>query len=133
MYDTPHRLSYNFNGVAFNGADITRVIKNPRKGSKGKVRSILAMVTTTCDGAISKPRIQVGDGVTATKYADVSLGATPAGYSVIGRDSVGGITAITPGAFVMTAVDGDLTVTFKAALGAGAAGVADCVIEVEWD
>lgn len=131
MYDTPHRLTYSFSAVDLHTADLTRVLKNPRKGSKGKVRSILAMVTTTCAGATTTPKIQIGDGTTANKYADVALGTTAAGSSVIGRDSAGGITALGY-PHVLTAADGDLTVTFKAATGAGAAGVADVQIEVEW-
>lgn len=131
MYDTPHRLTYSFSAVDLHTADLTRVLKNPRKGSKGKVRSILAMVTTTCAGATTTPKIQIGDGTTANKYADVALGTTAAGSSVIGRDSAGGITAL-GSPHVLAAADGDLTVTFKAATGAGAAGVADVQIEVEW-
>lgn len=131
MYDTPHRVSYSFAALDLHTADLTRVIKNPKKGSKGKVRSVLAMVTTTCAGATTTPKIQIGDGVTANKYADVALGTTAAGSSVIGRDSASGITALS-NPMVLTASDGDLTVTFKAATGAGAAGVADVTIEVEW-
>jgi len=131
MYDTPVRLNYSFSGVSFAGADIVKVIKNPRKGFKGKVRSILAMVTTTCAGATTTPKVQVGDGVTANKYADVPLGTTAAGAAVIGRDVAGGILALAVPA-VVTASDGDLTLTFKAATGAGAAGVADIHVEIDW-
>jgi len=62
----------------------------------------------------------------------VSLGSTAANASVIAKDYAGGIVALNPGANVLTAADGDLTVTFVAATGAGAAGVADVSIEVEW-
>lgn len=131
MYDMPHRLTYAYSAISFAGGDLTRVIKNPRKGSKGKVRSINIHATTTFAGATTKPRVQVGDGVIATKYADVDGGALAADSALIGRDQASGIAALAI-PHVLTSSDGDLTVTFKAATGAGAAGVADVHIEVEW-
>lgn len=131
MYDTPVRLNYCFAAVDFAGGDTTRLIKNPRKGSKGKVRSILIMPTTTFAGATTKPKVQIGDGVTVTKYANVDGGVTAAGSALMARDQAGGITAMSVPA-VLTATDGDLTVTFKAPTGGGLAGVGDVHIEVEW-
>lgn len=132
MYDNPLVRDYWFTGQAFNGADIVKRLKNPRKGSKGKVRSVEAVVTTTCAGATTTPKVQIGDGTTANKYADVALGTTAAGSSVMARDYAGGIKALADGAYVLTDSDGDLVVTLKAATGAGAAGVADIGIVVEW-
>jgi len=57
-YDRPVRQTYDFAGVSFASSDTTRLIKNPRTGSKGKVMSILAMVTTTCAGATTKPKVR---------------------------------------------------------------------------
>lgn len=131
MYDTPHRLTYGYPAVAFNGADIVRIIKNPRPGSKGKVTSINVHSTTTFAGATTLPKVQVGDGVTANKYADVQPGALAAGAAYVGKNAATGIKAVDI-PHVLTATDGDLTVTFKAATGGGAAGVADIHIEVEW-
>lgn len=131
MYDTPHRLTYGYSAVAFNGADIVRIIKNPKTGSKGKVTSINVHSTTTFAGATTLPKVQVGDGVTANKYADVQPGALAAGAAYIGKNAATGINAVDI-PHVLTATDGDLTVTFKAATGSGAAGVADIHIAVEW-
>jgi len=131
MYDTPVRMTYGYTGVNFAAGDAVRVIKNPRKGTKGKVRSINIHATTTFAGATTKPKVQIGDGVTANKYADVDGGTTAAGAAMIARDQAGGITAMSVPA-VLTATDGDLTVTFKAPTGAGLAGVGDVHIEVEW-
>lgn len=131
MYDIPHRLTYAFPAVAFNAADIVRIIKNPRTGAKGKVRSCNIYATTTFAGATTLPKVQVGDGVTANKYADVQAGALAAGAAYVGKDAASGILALgTP--HILTATNGDLTVTFKAATGGGAAGVADIHLEVEW-
>ncbi len=131
MYDTPHRLMYGYTGVNFAAGDAVRVIKNPKTGSKGKVRSINIHATTTFAGATTKPKVQIGDGVTVNKYADVDGGTLAAGSAMVAKNAAGGIKAIdTP--HVLTATDGDLTVTFKAPTGAGLAGVGDVHIEVEW-
>lgn len=131
MYDTPSRLMYGYTGVNFAAGDAVRIIKNPRKGMKGRVRSIQIHATTTFAGATTKPKVQVGDGVTVNKYADVDGGTTAAGSAMIAKDVAGGIVGLAvPN--VVTANDGDLTVTFKAPTGAGLAGVGDVHIEVEW-
>lgn len=131
MYDTPVRAVYGYTGVNFAAGDAVRVIKNPRTGLKGRVRSINIHATTTFAGATTKPKVQVGDGVTANKYADVDGGATAAGSAMIAKDAAGGILAMSNGTLV-TATNGDLTVTFKAPTGADLAGVGDVHIEVEW-
>ena len=131
MYDMPIRMTYGYTGVNFAAGDAVRVIKNPRKGARGRVRSINIHATTTFAGATTKPKVQVGDGVTANRYADVDGGTTAAGAAMIARDVAGGIVGLAvPN--IVTATDGDLTVTFKAPTGAGLAGVGDVHIEVEW-
>lgn len=127
MYDKPFRKTYSWNAVDLHTADLTRVLKNPVPGSKGKVVGIEVAVTTTCAGATTTPKVQCGDGTTANKYGELACGTTAAGTSIIAKNDAGGLKTTVP-----TASDGDITVTFKAATGAGAAGAGDVFITVEW-
>lgn len=127
MYDRPFRKVYCFTGMDLHTADLTRLLKNPVKGSKGKVVGIEIMATTTLAGATTKPIIKCGDGTTADKYGSLNGGTTAAGSAIIARDDAGGLKTT-----VTTAVDGDITVTMAASTGGGAAGAGDVAITVEW-
>lgn len=127
MYDRPFRKTYCFTGMDLHTADLTRLIKNPVKGSKGRVVGIETMVTTTLAGATTKPIIKCGDGTTADKYGSLNAGATAAGSAIIAKTDADGLKTT-----VTTAVDGDITVTMAAATGAGAAGAGDVIITAEW-
>jgi hypothetical protein len=150
-YDTPVRHVYTFAANSFASADRAIVLKNPRKGARGKLMSVEAMVTTTCAGATTKPIIKVGTTVGGAELASVNLGTAAAGEVVSSRENktvvltaaagtvtsttvtnATGIIGLASGAHVRGATDADLYVTLVAATGAGAAGVADVKIEVEW-
>jgi hypothetical protein len=149
-YDTPVRHVYAFPANSFASADRAIILKNPRPGMRGKVMSVEAFVTTTCAGATTTPIVKVGTAAGGAQLASVNLGTTAAGGVVMSRanrvttstasngtvttttaDSTG-IIGLATGAHVRANTDADLYVTLTAATGAGAAGVADVKIEVEW-
>jgi hypothetical protein len=134
-YEEPIRTSHFWNGIDFSGGDATRQIRGP-KGKKGKVVLVTANPTTSFVGTTSPGKVQVGDGTTANKYADLFLGAagagTAAGSVAVANDYASGLTGLVAGAFLTRAADSNIVVTFKSPVDGGVAGVADVLVEVEW-
>lgn len=153
-YDFPRRHVYMFDAHSFASADRAIILKNPLKGSRGKLMSVDAMVTTTCAGATTKPIIKVGTTVGGAELFTMNLGTTAGGAVMSSREYGTVLTTAATGAvtsaysttagilgnkslvptdkYVVGASDADLYVTLVAATGGGAAGVADVKIEVEW-
>jgi hypothetical protein len=140
FYNTPERFVYTFNAVSF-AANSTRYFKGPA-GKIGKVVEIQAAVTTSFVGSSAPGEIKLGDGVTATKYADLVLGAAgagPAAGAVVRATDVTkiGATAAIKGQdptslpFAFIAADQVVTVTNLAPTGSPA-GVADVTIVVDF-
>jgi hypothetical protein len=74
---TPPSVRLFVPGRCFGSAIRTRYIKGPA-GKVGKIVEILAVCDDFVHGTTA-PAVQFGDGVTATKYADLALGAAGAG------------------------------------------------------
>jgi hypothetical protein len=142
MYNTPERIAYSFNAVNIGGGNSTRYIKGPA-GKVGRVVEILAAVTTSFVGTTAAGRIQLGDGVTATKYADLALGAAGAGSAAGTVIRATDVSKVGAGAaikgqdpnvlpFTYLPADTVVTITNLAPTGGSPAGIADETIVVEW-
>ncbi|MFL6231392.1 MAG: hypothetical protein ACJ741_21670 [Pyrinomonadaceae bacterium] len=140
FYNTPERFVYSFNAVNF-GSNTTRYFKGPN-GKIGKVVEISAAATTSFTGTTAPGEIKLGDGVTATKYADLVLGAAGAGPAAGTVVRATDVTKIGSGAalkgqdptslpFTFIAADQLVTIGFTAPTGTPA-GVADVTIVVEY-
>src|SRR4051812_2717195 len=142
MYNEPVRgTTYSFPAVAFGSGNSTRFLKGPA-GKLGKVTEILVSPTTSFTGTTAAGRAQLGDGVTATKYADLALGAAGAGPAAGAPVRATDVTKIGSGAalkgqdptalpFAFIPADQIVTATFLAPTGTPA-GVADVFVTVEW-
>jgi hypothetical protein len=142
MYNNAKQVPYSYNGINQGAATVTRVIRGP-KGKRGRLVDIISTPTTAFVGTTTPGKVQIGDGVTANKYADLFMGTagTPAPVSVpvLASD----VTLIGSGAaikgqdptslpFTYLPADTALTVTFLQPVGTPA-GVADHVILIDWD
>jgi hypothetical protein len=76
FYNTPERISYRSMPLT-SAASTSRYFKGPA-GKIGKIVEISAAVTTTFRWHHDPRRNPIGDGVTATKYADLVLGSVAA-------------------------------------------------------
>jgi hypothetical protein len=140
FYNTPDRVTYSFPAVNF-GSNTTRYIKGPA-GKVGKIVEMLVCPTTSFTGTTAAGRLQLGDGVTATKYADLALGAAGAGPAAGAPVRATDVTKVGSGAalkgqdpnvlpFTFIPADQIITVTNLAPTGTPA-GVADETITIEW-
>jgi hypothetical protein len=141
MYNTPERITFGFNGVAIGAGNVTRVIQGP-KGKRGRLADIIAVPSTSMVGTTTPGKVQIGDGVTANKYADLFLGAAGAGTAAGTPVVASGVTTIGTGAalkgqdpnvlpFTYLPADTPLTITFLQPVGSPA-GVIDADIVIEW-
>lgn len=135
-YDFPQRVSYNWNAVNFGAGNTTRVIRTP-KGKRGVLRYVNVSVTTAFVGTATPGAVQLGDGVTAAKYANVPVGAagagTGVGHAVAGSDYVSGLVGQQPGASALyLEADTEYTFTFVAPTGGAPAGVGDVTAEIDY-
>jgi hypothetical protein len=140
-YDTPRRVAYSFPAVAYGSGNTSRYIKGP-KGLKGRIAEITAEATTSFTGTTAPGKCQLGDGVTANKYADLWFGAAGAGPAAGTAVRASDVTMIGSSAalkfqdptalpFTFIPADQQITVTHLAPTGTPA-GVADVTIEIEW-
>lgn len=139
MYNTPERISYSFNAVSF-AANSARYLRGPA-GKIGVVKEVQSAATTSFVGTTSAGRVQVGDGVTATKYVDLALGAAGAGPAAGTVTRATDVTKVGSGAALKGqdpnalpfayVPDAVATVNFIAPVGTPA-GVADVTIVVDW-
>jgi hypothetical protein len=140
FYNTPERFVYSFNAVNF-GSNTTRYFKGPA-GKIGKIVEIQAAATTSFTGTTAPGEIKLGDGTTATRYADLVLGAAGAGPAAGVVTRATDVTKIGSGAaikgqdptslpFAFIAADQLVTIGFTAPTGTPA-GVADVTIVVDF-
>lgn len=159
-YDRPRKHVYMFDAADFSTADRAIILKNPFKGSKGKVLSVDAMIKTAGAGDTT-PIVKVGTTIGGAEFASIPLGTAAAGTVVSSREYgyviSTGTTGVATSAFatttgilglkktytisngagtwsdhVVTTADSDVYVTLVASTGGTAAGVADVKIEVDW-
>jgi hypothetical protein len=134
-YDLPHTATYQYAGVNF-ATTTTGKIPVPRKCTKGRVLDIAVYATTTFTQTTTAGAVEVGDGTTATKFANLSTGGTVAGNSVTGNDQTSGpVYQSTYFAANYNSGAGlhDLIVTFLAPTGGTPAGVGNVFIIMAWD
>lgn len=137
-YDS-FRTKYHFPGISFASSDVLRYIIGP-KGKSGLLWDYgLDTVTTLFAGGTTTPKMAVGIVGTAAAYAtayDFGLAAVAGGSVSIRTKYREGIDAsfltYMPVATRSIAADTVVMVTFSAATGGGAAGVADGFVEIIW-
>lgn len=78
-YSAPLSIAYNFGSLAFGGGTLTRNVSVPKGMRFAKIREIHLDASVTFAGSTSTPRIQVGNGTTANKYADFDCSTTAGG------------------------------------------------------
>ncbi|MGH2903442.1 MAG: hypothetical protein ACRDK7_07665 [Solirubrobacteraceae bacterium] len=127
-YSNPLRVSYSFPAQNFT-APIARHIKPPPNCTRGLIRDIHVSVTTAFTQTTTPGHVEVGDGTTDTKYADLNMGAAAinTAYSTV---DAGGIVA---GGIDLDR-DGITGVVLKtvAPTGGTPAGVGDITLTIDW-
>jgi len=122
-YSNPLTRTTVLKAVDFSSADSTHPIKAPPGCTRGRLRDIQVGVTTTCAGATTKPKVQLGITGSLTKYANHDCGTTAAGA----------VSQLAPASYTEDSItDTDLLITCKAATGAGAAGVGNVMVVIDW-
>lgn len=134
-YENPKRRIYSFNKVTFDGT--ARYIQGP-KGKRGRVVEVTAAPTTAFAGATTVGQVNVDDGVTAGKFAQLNMGTlaaqTAVGAVAVCSDYASGLNSQpATGPYVYTPADTPVKITPVAPTGAGAAGAADIFVVVDWD
>lgn len=131
MYDRPRQITFGWDTVDVHTADITKIVRLP-KGKRGRLVDVLGEVTTTFAGASTLPIVQVGKLGALTDSAIVAPGTAAAGAAIVGSAQTAGLNGAGVDAYTklppVLAADTDIYITFKAATGAGAAGVADVYV-----
>lgn len=135
-YDLPSEETLNYAAVNFGSGTTTRVFRTP-KGRRARIQSAVVEVTTSFVGSTSPGKLQLGDGTTANKYIDLSVGATGAGtaaaHSVRANDYASGLVANNNASlpWLYLEADTEYTVTFVAPVGSPA-GIADVAIRLAY-
>lgn len=130
MYDTPIYETISFPSKDFSATDVTYVVRGP-KGMRGKLYDVQGVVTVTCAGATTKPKLQVGLSGALTTYADMDMGTTAAGAAKRASQTVGDLKLTNNNLKIIDA-DTDVYITLKAATGAGAAGTIVPMFMFQW-
>lgn len=135
-YQDPQRVTLSYNAVNIGAGNSTRVFRTP-KGKRGSVSLVMAGVTTSFVGTATPGKVQVGDGVTANKYADLAIGAAGAGtaaaHAVTASDYGSGLLGRQPGVpALFLEPDTEYTITFVAPVGGAPAGVADVQVQIDF-
>lgn len=123
-YSNPLSISYLLQALDI-GAGVADIILQGPEGGKGRVSNILVyQVTEAFTATTTAGQILVGDGVTATLYANMSTGTTAIGATKSSAD-----TELT---YVASGTDELITVSFAAPTGGTPAGIGDVLITIDW-
>lgn len=127
-YSNPlHTITYVYPSVNF-ATGSTSSFRGPA-GLEGRIRSIAVVVGTTFTAVTTPGRVQVGVSGTATANANVSMGTTAAGNTLIvtPQSSASGVIAAPD-----LGADTNQLVTFVAPTGGTPAGAGTVHITVDW-
>lgn len=128
-YDSPLRISYNFPAASFT-APVVRTLRGPA-GKRGRIVEVSINATTAFVGTTTPAKLQIGDGTTVNKYADISMGTaavpTPINSTVLMSDKSSNNKQVDPG----IPDSGNIVITPVIGVGTPA-GVADIVVVVEY-
>jgi hypothetical protein len=128
---------YQFSGIAFNSSNVTRTITGPKDKAGYLWDYGVQTVTTTFAGASSTPMMEVGISGTLAKYGvayDFGTLSTTGGSKSPRTDLQTDASTWASAAFTNPVIAKNTIVylTFIAATGGGAAGVADMFCEIIW-
>ena len=87
-YSNPLRIAYSYGLLAFTAA-LTTAIKPPPRCNQGRVVDIHTRVTITFNQVTTPGYVNVGTAGSASKYAQINMGAAAAGASYNFRDTGG--------------------------------------------
>lgn len=134
QYDSPFSFLYQFPAINFvSGAGASK-IPVPRGAKQARVLDLQITATTTFTQTTTPGLVQIGDGTTANKFAQLSAGATAAGSTITGNDT-GGVFLSEYIAQNYNSGAGlhDLTMTVVAPTGGSPAGVGTINVIMAWD
>lgn len=138
QYDNMFPVTYKFPALNFVTGAGAYKLPIPRTARFARVLDLMVVCTTTFTQTTTGAVLQVGDGVTAAAFAQLSIGGLTSGNSITGQDQVGGcwrsnyLAQANP-AVGTNGVLHDLTMTVVAPTGGTPAGVGDVYVIVGFD
>lgn len=143
-YDNLSEVCYTFPSVNF-ATGSTQKMKIPRGARMARVCDILVAATVLFTQVTTAAVVEIGDGVTANAFGQLSLGALAAGSTLGASDVVGGLFGVNnqygnaatavylAGNYNSGAGLHDLIATFVAPTGGTPAGTATVIVVVGYD
>ena len=132
-YDNLKTLTYGYAGVNFASGNATHKVAVPRAAQYARVLDIMVEATVTFTQTTTPGLVQVGDGTTANKFGQLSLGGTAAGSTIGSGDSPVRTADYLKGNYNSGAGLHDLTITFVAPTGGTPAGTGNVFITIGYD
>lgn len=138
QYDNMLEVTYQFPALNFVSGAGAYKLPIPRSARFARVLDIMVVCTTTFTQVTTGAVVQVGDGVTAAQFAQLSIGGLTSGNSITGQDQTNGVwrsnyLAQQNPAVGTAGVLHDLTLTIVAPTGGTPAGVGNLYVVVGYD
>lgn len=132
-YDNLRTVTYSYAAVNFASGNATHKVAVPRGCQMARVLDIMIEATVTFTQTTTPGLVQVGDGTTAAKFAQLSAGGTASGSTVGSGDQAIWISNYLKGNYNSGAGLHDLTITFVAPTGGTPAGTGNVFITIGYD
>ena len=135
QYDQMIVETLRYPGVNFGGGTTTQKLPVPRGAQFARVLDLQVIASATFTQVTTPAEVQIGDGTTANKFSQLTVGGLVAGSSITGNDQTGGtwISNYIAGNYNSGAGLHDLVATFVAPTGGTPAGTGDVIIILGWD
>lgn len=132
-YDNLRPVTYSYAAVNFASGNATHKVTVPRGVQLARVLDIMVEATVTFTQTTTPGLVQVGDGTTANKFAQLSLGATASGSTIGSGDQAIWQANYLKANYNSGAGLHDLTITFVAPTGGTPAGTGNVFICIGYD
>lgn len=133
QYDNLVTFSYDFNAVAFGAGTTTAKLPIPRGAQMARVLDIFVTATVVFTQVTTPALVQVGDGTTANKFAQLTVGGLAVGNTISGRDGPIFQAVYNGPSYASGAGLHDLIATFVAPTGGSPTGTGNVQIIVGYD
>lgn len=134
-YDNLISETLRYPAVNFGGGTTTQKIPVPCGAKLCRVLDIAVIASIVFTQVTTPALVQVGDGTTPNKFAQLTVGGLAAGNSITGNDQTGGTWISNYLAANYNSGGGlhDLVATFVAPTGGSPTGTGDVLLRLGWD
>lgn len=130
-YETGQFTVHTFAAASFS-TPVVRTIRGP-KGRRGRIEDVHINVTTAFVGTSTPGKLQIGDGTTVNKFAEMLMGAASAGTvkdDTVMMSDLASYNKQSDSVYLLA--DGSVVITPVAPTGGSPAGAADVVVTIRW-